>query len=124
MPSLSDEDGFLVDARFLAIVEKTVRRVLETDGRKPAGRMHGHKFTQNCFLAKNGATPIAGRSGGTPGSGPVALWRCDDSGQLFLVNADLVTAYNLATAEVAANAYLMLVRIGNCYWIMFEDCGP
>lgn len=124
MPTFSDEPGFPVDARSLAAIESGLRRVLETDGRKPAERRHGHRFIQNCFLAKNGGTPIPARSGTTPGSGSVTLYKCDDTTlEAVTGSGATVTAYNLSGATVAADAYLMLVRIGNKLWVNFEDCG-
>ena len=54
----------------------------------------------------------------------MTLYKCDNSDLEELTgDYSTVTAYNLSESPVAAGAYLMLMRIGNKWWIMFEDCG-
>lgn len=125
MPTFEEDadEAYGWSARDMAIAERIFRRILETDGRKPAERGHRNPFPYCTSLAKNGGSTIAARSGTTPGSGTVTLYKCDDSTLAALTgDYSTVTAYNLAGSTVAANAYLMLMRIGNKWWVMFEDC--
>lgn len=121
-----NDDGFMLDARSIAAIERVVRRVLETDGRKPAERRHGRMFSQNKFFAKT-IDAIPARSGDAMGNGEVTMYKSDDSGNLTPVeiegDEETRTAYNLASEEVAADTYIQVVRIGNVLVVDFEDCG-
>jgi hypothetical protein len=121
MPTLSEDDGFGLDARSLGIIERVARRVLETMLPAAAKPRNGRHFSQNCFLAKAGGSGVPARSGTTPGSGTVTMWKCDDT-TLEATSVE-VTAWNLSESAVADDAYLMLVRIGNKLWVIWEDCS-
>lgn len=76
------------------------------------------------YIAKNGGSAIAARSGDTPGSGEVTLYRIADDGDLESM-AVTKTAFNLSTSTVAANAWLYIyMEMGSMQWLVgWEDCA-
>ena len=126
MPTFEDdaEESYGWTARDMEIAEDIFRRILETDGRKPAERGRRNPFPFCTSLAKNGGSTIAARSGTTVGSGTVTLYKCDDTTLVALTgDYSTVTAYNMSGSTVAANAYLQIKRIGNKWFVDVEDCG-
>jgi hypothetical protein len=66
---------------------------------------------------------IAARSSLTMGSATVDLYACSSAGVLSDSGVD-VTAYNMATSAVAANAHIMIQRNSAGLWVVIvEDCG-
>jgi hypothetical protein len=98
-----------------------------------SGALHGkprHRvqrlgpYKQQFFLAKTGSA-IAARSGTTPGSGTVTLYRINDAGTLESMGVTKM-AYNITSAEVAADTYIgiELDSTAEQRWIVVvEDCG-
>lgn len=122
MPTITEGQGIGFDSASVRQIEAICRIVIEAD-RARRGPLHDLlRETSLVRLAKNGGSTIPARSGTTPGSGSVTLYKVDTT-TLAATTEDTVTAYNLAGSTIAANAYLMLVRIGNKWWVMFEDCS-
>ncbi len=71
-------------------------------------------------LAKNGGSTIGARSGTTPGSGTVTLYQL--VGTTLTSTTVTVTAYNLSTTAIAANAYLVLTKVDGKWIAVWEDC--
>lgn len=75
------------------------------------------------YIGVTDSSGIAARSGATPGSGTVTLKGIDASGALVSTSRT-VTAYNIASAAVAANTYVQLKRewVTGKFIVDFEDC--
>lgn len=82
------------------------------------------RAARTAYIAKNGGSTIAARSGTTPGSGTVTLYYIDSSNVLTSLGVT-VTAYNLAGSTVAADAWLQVkLESGSGKWLVdWEDCG-
>ena len=99
-----------------------------------SGALHGkprHRvqrlgpYKQQFFLAKTGGSTIAARSGTTPGSGTITLYRINDAGTLESMGVTK-TAYNISASTVAADNYIgiELDSTAEQRWIVVvEDCG-
>ncbi len=64
---------------------------------------------------------IPGRSGDTLGTGTVAIWEPDASGGLA-PSGRSVQGANLAAESVAADAYLILLKVGAWRLVIWEEC--
>jgi hypothetical protein len=93
---------------------------------RPRNRRRGETTDgQRFFLAKTGGSAIAARSGTTPGSGTVTLYRINDAGTLESMGVTK-TAYNISASTVAADTYIgiELDSTAEQRWIVVvEDCG-
>ncbi len=82
------------------------------------------------YLAYTGAGGIPARAGVTPGRASVTLARFDADNDIETASDDdgdavTVTAYNVASAAVAANVYVQLKQesVTGRLIVDFEDCG-
>jgi hypothetical protein len=71
-------------------------------------------------LAKSGGSGIPALSGSTPGSGTVTLYSFN--GTTLSATTTTVTAYNMTSGAVAANAWLQLKLIAGYWFIDVEGC--
>lgn len=106
-------------------VRKLQRQVREITG---SGLLRTFPDTGALFLAKTGEEPIAAMTEDTgtytPGSGQVELYKINADGELQRTRR-MVTAYNIASSEVASDTFIQLKRerISGRLIIDFEDCG-
>lgn len=70
-------------------------------------------------IAKVGGTAIPAMGGSTPGSGSITL---HDNADAALASGATATAYNLASEEVTANAWILVARVGSKWTVIFEAC--
>lgn len=73
------------------------------------------------YVAKTGGSPIAALTSTTPGSGTVTLYAINDSGVLESLS-ETVTAYNIASGEVAADTWIQIKLCAGKWVIDFESC--
>lgn len=84
-----------------------------------AGSRHVRTAGRYGILAKTGGSTIAAMSGVTPGHGTVTTQVFDGT---TLVAGNDIDAYNLSSNTVAANTYIILLRIQDFWFIVFENC--
>lgn len=77
-------------------------------------------FNPGSVVAKNGGSTIAAMGGSTPGSGTVTLYTFD--GTTLAADAT-VTAFNVGSAAIAANAWLILSYVGGYWFVVVEVCS-
>ena len=98
-------------------------------------RMIGRTPAVSTLMASDDATRLVlayttagatGRSGTTLGKGVCKMYYLADSGTDRVLTAATYTTdvdfYNLSTSTVGTNRYIMLLRFGNDYVIVWEDC--
>jgi hypothetical protein len=75
------------------------------------------------YIGMTGGSGIAARSGTTPGSATVTLYKIN-SGPTLATATTTVTAYNLSTSAVAASAYVVIMQeqITGKFICVWEDC--
>ena len=108
-------------------IQNVIRRVERV---RPAQAKPPKPITQaSAYIAKTGGSGIPARSGTTPGSASVALYRINYAGTLVPVVDDTSAAieilvYNVSSSAVAANAYVQVKQeVFGRYVVDFEDCG-
>lgn len=111
-------------------IVEVVKRVLRDPSIIPLMR-GAPVYARGWYLAKTDASGVTARSGDTPGSGTVTLYKHDSSENLVQQTASgnsaavTRTAYNLSTTAVSASTYVMCVeeQITGKLYVAWEDCA-
>jgi len=88
------------------------------------GDVGGDTYDATKLLIAVATTGVPARSGTTLGKANVAVKHLTISGSNRVI-ADSgfnVEAFNLAASTVAANAYIMLLRLGDVHLVVWEEC--
>lgn len=96
-------------------------RKIEGGTRGGVGQFVYDATTMQIAVATGG---IAARAGTTLGSAEVALKYLAESGSSRVITdmGQTMMAYNLAGTAVAAGAYIMTLRLGDCAIVVWEEC--
>ena len=101
-------------------------RLIPSSGNGGAGNLradagYGDPYTMIGVVATGG---ITARAGTTPGTGTVNVYHVNDSGVLAHYNSQTITVYNLSSAAIVADKYVMCKRdyVSWKWFVDFEDC--
>jgi len=105
------------------------RAVRKSERNNPALPQSRRPMAQSsCYIGKAPVGGIAARSGTTPGTAEVEVWRINAAGTLEAVT-DIhgttltLTGYNISSGAVSANAYVQVKQDAYGRFIVdFEDC--
>ena len=121
------EDAYSFTKRAARQIQKVVRQVERV---QPATPPPINPLAQAaCYIAKTKAGGIAARSGTTPGSGKVEVYRINFGGTLEAVTDAVsdpleLTVYNICSSAVALESYIQLKQDAwGRYLVDVEDCG-
>lgn len=101
-------------------------QLLRLIGRTPQPIMAQESSDATRLVLAYTTAGATGRSGTTLGKGVCKMYYLADSGTDRVLTAATYTTdvdfYNLSTSTVGTNRYIMLLRLGNDYVIVWEDC--